>query len=205
MEQLIDNDVDDLLFTSDALLQSVADVAETLAVTSAEENISGDMHNASVHLLEESFGLQMDGYTEVRVAANEMSAVADIHPAGDGMKPIDPDAIAELLNSNRINTGVDWNAIKEAVFRCNTEKVQVADLLIARGTAPTSEVPEQLVIENELLMQNDRNVPDRMRADYKASSPFVLVKNGQLLATYAPKKPGQMGTTVKGEALPYKV
>ena len=161
-----DNFLNDLLVTSDALVQSVADV---------------------------------------RVADDEMSAVADIHSAADGMKPIDPDAIAELLNGNGINSGIDWNAITEAIFRCNTEGVQVADLVIARGTVPIIEVPEHLVIEKEFLIQNDGNAADKMRVDFKEASPFVLVKNGQVLATYTPKKPGQMGTTVMGEALPYKV
>jgi uncharacterized protein (DUF342 family) len=207
METTVNYSLEDFIAKSEDLLEDVGDfdgLVDLAEGTDTAEKISDGSSSASIKALKESMDLQFDGYAEVWLAENEMSAVADFHPPTGAMNPIEPGQIAELLSAKGIRAGVDWDAIKEAVFRCNTERIRVSDVVVARGTRPIDEVPEHLLIEEQLKKKSSGPEANSARIDFKEVSPFVLVKEGQELAQYIPKRAGRMGITVLGKAVPYK-
>jgi len=207
MEKTVDYSLEDLTAESEKLLEDVGDIEElvgTAAGTETAESIGDETSRASIKALKESMDLQFDGYADVRLAEDEMSALADFYPPGGEMNPIEPDQIADLLSAKEIIEGVDWDAINEAVFRCNTERIRMTDVIVARGTRPIDEVPEHLLIEEQLIKKSSGSEVDSVRIDFREVSPFVLVKEGQELAKYIAKREGSMGTTVLGKAIPYK-
>jgi len=141
---------------------------------------------------------------ELVISGDEMSAVVDFYPPTGNMKPIDPDDIVPIMEAKGVTTGVDWDAIKEAVFKCNTDRIQVTDVVVVRGVKPVDEIPEHLVIEEELLKGTAEPEFTIQRVDFKEVSPFVLVKAGQVLAKRLPKRAGKMGSSVKGVAIAYQ-
>lgn len=207
MVKTVDYSLEDIIAKSEVLLEDVGDIdglVDPAAGTNTAESISDEASGASIEALKESLDLQFDGYAEVWLTEDEMSALADFHPPTGAMKPIEPGQIVELLSAKGISKGVDRDAIKEAVFRCNTERIRITDVVVARGTRPIDEVPEHLLIEEQLLKKRNGSEAGSGRIDFKEVSPFVLVKKGQELAQYIPKIAGSMGITVLGKAVPYR-
>jgi len=207
MGKTVDYSLEDFIAKSEELLEDVCDIdglVDPAAGSDSVKSISNGASMASIKALEESMDLQSNGYIDLRVAEDEMSALADFYPPTGAMNPIDPDAMAESLSAKGISEGVDWDTIKEAVFKCNTERIRVTDVVVARGTRPVDEVPEHLLIEEQLIKKSSGSEADSTRIDFKEVSPFVLVKKGQELAKYIPNRAGRMGTTVLGRAVSYK-
>lgn len=198
--------LEDFITKSEKLLEDVGNAEELVGEvpTEVEEKINGEIRKRVIESIEESIDLQINGYAEVIFSEDEMTATADFYPATGGMKPIELDAIVELLSVKKITLGVDWDVIKEAVFKCNTERIQATDIIIARGTKPVDEIPEHLLIEENLLEESYRPEFESLRVDYKEISPFVLVKEGEVLARLIPRKQGTQGFTVRGKAVAYK-
>lgn len=195
-----------LITDSENLLDNMGKVESLVAETRAEaaEAINCEIRKKTFESIEEAVELKINGYVELVISGDEMSAVADFYPPTGDMKPVDLDDIVPLLEAKGVTTGVDWDAIKEAIFKCNTDRIQVTDIIVARGVRPVDEIPEHLVIEEELLKGVAEPDSTIQRVDFKEVSPFVLVKTGHLLAKRLPKKTGKMGSTVRGEAIAHQ-
>ncbi len=198
--------LEDFITKSEKLLEDVGNAEELVGEvpTEVEEKINGEIRKRTIESIEKSIDLQINGYAEVTISEDEMTATADFYPPTGGMKPIELDAIVELLSLKEITLGVDWDVIKEAVFKCNIERIQVTDIIIARGSKPVDEIPEQLIMEQQLLKESPGLESESLRVDYKEISPFVLVKEGEVLARLIPKKQGTQGFTVREKAVAYK-
>lgn len=207
MKNTVDYSLEDFIANSEKLLEDMVymdGLVDPAAGTDAAEKISDVACRASLAALKDSMNLQFNGYAEVRIAEDEMSALADFYPPGGDMNPIEPDFIAELLSARGISEGLNWPAITEAIFRCNTERIRIIDVVVARGTKPIDEVSEHLLIGKQLINRSSSSKADSAQIDFRELSPFVLVKEGEELARYMPERDGQMGITVKGKAIPYK-
>ena len=94
--------------------------------------------------------------------------------------------------------GVDWEALKGCILTCNEERVQVADMVIARGRRPVDEVPPALVIPESYLAREKAEVAGEARVDFRELSLFVLVKKDDVLATLTAKQEGALGRNCAG-------
>ncbi len=145
--------------------------------------------------------LSEDGRMDVRISNDAMEARADFRPPkGDGV-PIAFDAVEEALRSKGITHGVDWEAVKDCILRCNGERVVVADAIIARGIPAQDEVPAHILVEESLRQEAPPATGREETIDYKAQSPFQLVKEGDVLARIVAKEAGVFGMDVKGAAV----
>ncbi len=90
MEKTVDYSLEDFIAKSEELLEDVGDIDGLggAAGTDTAESISDGASRASIKDLKESMDLQFNGYAEVRLAEDEMSAVADFHPPTGAMNPI---------------------------------------------------------------------------------------------------------------------
>jgi hypothetical protein len=145
-----------------------------------------------------------DGRIEVVIASDEMSVCAHINPPTGTRSTIDEDTVLELLRQRGVTSGIDRRAIREVVRKSGTERIAVRDAMVARGQKPVDEVPPGLAIEPALLEKPAPDAAaDAAAVDFRALSAFVTVKSGTVLARATPGRPGAMGTTVRGVAVPY--
>jgi uncharacterized protein (DUF342 family) len=145
-----------------------------------------------------------DGYIVVRFSMNDLEAWADfMPPIGDGL-PIGNEYLDMVLEELNIVHGVHWDTIKKTALRCNLDRKPVKNVLIALGDPPVSEIPEYFEI-NPHLAQASPPVPDKNRAnqiDYRAFSPYVIVKKDQVLAWKKPRREGRDGKNIRGTVIP---
>ena len=198
--------VEDLFSGANKLLEDLDDADSFIKdlPTLSAESVSAELRKKSLESIVQSVDPPTPGYAEVSVSDDEMRAVADFFPPSEGMEPLKPDDVATVLNDKEIIQGVDWNLIRDAVFKCNTGFEPVTGVVVASGSLPVDEIPEHLEIEQELMRKESGEDRDKTRIDFKKISPFVLVKKGDALAHVVPTKPGKMGFTVRGGSLPYK-
>jgi hypothetical protein len=199
-----DRAVDNLIRGSEHLIQELIDtgIPEADAATLAAD-IEANIRREELAGLDALENPTSDARAEVSVSDDGMLAHATFHaPTGD-RPPLDLDDVRAALEAAKVSTGIDWDAIKEAVLRCNTERVQVSDVVAARGTAPMSALPPFLVISRELSERGKTADSPSGRIDFHELSPFTLVKKGDVLAALTPKQEGRMGSTVLGKAIAY--
>jgi uncharacterized protein (DUF342 family) len=153
-----------------------------------------------------------DGYIAVSFSEGDIEARADFFPFFGQGSPISDEYIAALLEKLNIVHGVKWDAIREAVTACNLNRRTVKNVLIAQGDAPVNEVSEHFERNPHLSVSNvppDEPAQGRRRSnarvDYRKYSPFIIVKQNQVLAKFRPRKVGQDGKNVHGAVVPYKV
>jgi uncharacterized protein (DUF342 family) len=153
-----------------------------------------------------------DGYMIVTFTENDIEARADFFPPFGGGKPVSDEYITSLTEKFKIVYGVKWDAIKEAAAACNLNRRLVKDVLIAQGNAPVNEEGEYFERNPHLQVSNapadnqaHDSSPGNKRIDYREYSPFIIVKQNQVLAKFRPRITGQHGKNVHGVVVPYKV
>jgi uncharacterized protein (DUF342 family) len=123
---------------------------------------------------------------------------------------ISDEYITALLEKLNIVHGVKWDAIREALAACNLNRRAVRDVLIAWGDAPVIEVGEYFERNPHLVASNvplgeQVHPQSNARVDYREYSPFIIVKQNQVLAKFQPRKTGQDGKNIHGGVVPYRV
>jgi len=206
--------IEDLIKSSESILKDLEEIDEKggLLPNSVEEKINLDKQKEEINSIDIISGLKADGYVEISISPDEMTAVCDFYPPSEGEgfagseegKPIELESVEKIIEAKGIVTGINWDAINSAIFKCNTERIPVNDVVIAKGSPPKDEIPAHLEIEKELLGDTKNLDMDQRRIDYREVSPFVLVKKGDLLARVVPGVPGILGETVAGKSVPYK-
>ena len=94
--------------------------------------------------------------------------------------------------------GVDWEAIHEHLFRCNTEHQELLNIEIARGLKPTPEIPEHVQLNTEIFGAPKRAEPKgNQSVDHREVRAFTLVRAGDLLGTVIQAQSGVGGVSVQ--------
>ncbi|MCL2093895.1 MAG: FapA family protein [Treponema sp.] len=144
-----------------------------------------------------------DGKIVLHFLNNDLEAWGDFYPAmGDG-RSISTEYINALLEQSDIVYGINEDEIHQAYKLCVEKNEIVRNVCIARGTAPVNEVPEYLQLNPQLNSNRiQRKTDDAI--DYRAKSPFIVVKKDQILARVKPAQTGNDGTNVHGLQISYK-
>jgi uncharacterized protein (DUF342 family) len=205
MKEPVDYSLEDLIETSEALLEDLGDLSSLGEETEQidKDKIQEEIRNRFADSSDEQVVFSNDGYVEITVTEDEMTAKGDFYPPTAGRQPVDADTVSKVLDMQEIRYGVDWETINEAMFRCNTEHNEVTEVIVARGTQPVHEQPEHLLIAERLLSKEQGLDSDSLRVDYREATPFVLVKKNEVLARLIPKRGGTEGRTVRGRTLPH--
>ena len=198
--------LEDILKDATKLLDNIGDVDGFIKdlPTETAEAYHTNIRKKSLESIEEDLDLKTNGYAEISVSDDEMQASAYFFPPSQGMMPLKIDDLAEILRNHDIVKGVDWEAISDAVYKCNTELEPVIDVVIARGLSAVDEIPEHLEILETLRRKTETIAQRSERVDFKQVTPFLLVRKGNVLADIVPKRQGKEGYTVTGKALPFR-
>ncbi len=193
--------LDSLLADADGLLAEL-EGARLPGAAPAALAAGRDLREAELRLLDELQSPTKDSHVEIVVAEDGMRVRMHLDPPTGERSPIDVDAVLQQLTERGVTTGVDGKVIRDAVLKCNTERVPVHDVVAARGVKPVDEVSASIAIVEE-VREPRREEPEDGPVDFKELSPFVTVKEGTILARVSPKRPGVMGSTVRGTAVAY--
>lgn len=195
--------VDALLKDSERLLGHVEDAERLIADLPDQTvaDINSQMRRNELESLNRTLGLQVDARVDIHVSIDDMLSTGDFFPPVAGGKRLDLSDIEELLASRNIVYGVKWDIVRDAIYRCNTEGVEIDSVVIAEGKAPIAETPAHLLINRRFLEPPPPPKAQDGRVEHKERSPFILVEEGELLAKRVPGQKGESGWTVYGKEL----
>jgi uncharacterized protein len=145
----------------------------------------------------------LDGTVEIIVSRDELQAAARFHPPTGNGQPLTLDTVREAIQRRGVTTGIDWEGIKGCILTCNEQRIDVLDIVVARGRTPVGETPPYLVLSDSLTSREKKDAAAQVRIDFKELALFTLVKQGDVLATLMPKVEGAMGVSVKGSSLAF--
>ena len=148
------------------------------------------------------FGDAKDGNIAVSFSEGDLEVHADFIPPASGGQTLSANAVGTILQKINVAYGIRWNAIQEALEDCAAGGRPIKDVVIAKGDPPEDEVAEYFEV-NPLLAKGGESAENRGRVDYRARSPFIIVKKGQTLAKLRPRKPGKEGKNVHGDVIPF--
>jgi uncharacterized protein len=145
----------------------------------------------------------IDGTVEVAVAPDFSSATATFYPPrGDGL-PIDPSFVHELLRRVGVVSGILEDVITESTLECNLDRRVLHGVVVAKGSEPVSEIPEHASLEPKFKRPGPL-VGDKVhRVDFRELIAYFIVKAGETIATYMPRRPGVPGKDVRGKETPF--
>ena len=199
-----DRAIENLIRGSEKLMQELIETGIPAAdAARLAADIEANIQREEMAALDALDVLPSEAGVDIAVSGDGMLARATFRPPSAGRPPLDLDDVRAALDRAKVIAGVEWDAIREAVLRCNTEQEVVADLVVARGSAPASAMPPLLVIARELRERRETADSPDGRVDFRELSPFTLVRKGDVLASRTPAREGRMGTTVHGTAIAY--
>ncbi len=140
---------------------------------------------------------------EVRISDDRMTAVASFSAPAASAGRIELDEVRDLLTAKGVRFGIDWDLVNSSILSCNTSRTALVDREIAHGQKPSNEVDRHLDVEPSLLTKAAPESSETRAIDFKALSPFQLVKKGDILARVSPRTEGAAGVDVTGAAVAY--
>jgi uncharacterized protein (DUF342 family) len=169
--------------------------------TKASEE-TGEIQNPILYIRQ---GDQKDGYAEVTVSPQAMSAVASFYPPIPGGAFLTYQTVAAHLEDNGIRSGVLHDVIQETILKTNSTHQPVKNIVIAQGTPAKDEIPEHFVLRKDLLDRKPEIDPDAARVDWHSISSFTIVQLKEPIARRILKIDGADGINLRGEKLPSTV
>ncbi|MCA1753729.1 MAG: FapA family protein [Spirochaeta sp.] len=157
-----------------------------------------------------------DALIQVEVASDSLSANAEFIPARGEGRPLSMEYVEHRLSEAGVTNGVLWDVIQDAIAACTDEKRRIADLTIARGSAPEPDLPERIILmdrfaavareslpaaTSDVQEQPEMDSASRSRVDYKAISPYVIVRRGEELGRVEQEMIGTDGLGVNNKQL----
>ncbi|GHT77441.1 hypothetical protein FACS1894130_01720 [Spirochaetia bacterium] len=150
-------------------------------------------------------GSSTDGRFEITLTARALEARVNFFPPDDPAKLINETFFTTCLNSLNIIYGLKWDAVEKAIQTCNLYRKPVPDVLVAQGKPPVDDEAEYFELNPKLVNAVPRRAQGLNKIDYKAYSPFIIVRRNQVLARRRSKVFGQEGRNVHDESIPYKI
>lgn len=146
-----------------------------------------------------------DGYAQLRVLPDNSSVLATFYPPSLGGAFLTYGTFAMRLEELGINTGIFTDVIQESIFTTNSTHKPLADIVIAHGKDPITEIPEHFVMRKDLIERKPEIDPNAARIDWHSISAFTIVKKKDPIARRIAQVEGQNGTDVYGSENPFSV
>jgi uncharacterized protein len=146
-------------------------------------------------------GPDRDGVILVRIAADEMSALADMHPHAGGGKPLDLDGVEYSLLAAGVTSGLDREAITEGIRAAEASGETARGIRVAVGKPAVNAVPLHF---EYLVKQNVTHPTEGENVDYREPPRFPAVHKNDPLAVPVARTGGEPGLTVTGKEIPFE-
>jgi hypothetical protein len=143
-----------------------------------------------------------DGYLELVIAEDGMTATADLYPPKAGGLPLDIEQAKSLFARLGIVEGIDWARLEDAVLRCALDRTAVRGLLVAKGRPAEPAEPEHAVLEEKFHAKPAPAPDGALRYDFRERRALLVVRKGETLATVVPAASGSDGKDIRGRYIP---
>ena len=143
-------------------------------------------------------------FHEIEIDSLNMEVTAALYPAVGGGEPLSIEAVYESLSQAGVVHGILHPRIRSSILELNTERHVQDRVVIARGTPSIDFVPEHWELVPALLEHRTELDEQALSLDPKSRSPFVMVKEGDVLAVRVGAVSGSSGRDVLGAELPYR-
>lgn len=150
-------------------------------------------------------GDSKDGYAEVQIAPDLLTAMAAFYPPTPGSSFLTYSNVASRLDENGIRHGVLHDAIQNAIFQANSTHSPVKNVIIAQGNLPVTEIAEHFVLRRDLLERKPEIDPNIARIDWHSISAFSIVQLKEPIARRILKVDGSPGVNIHGDEVPCPV
>ncbi|MDR1353713.1 MAG: FapA family protein [Treponema sp.] len=151
-----------------------------------------------------SLGDPKNGFFNLSFTASDMELWAGITPPDSSRDLISEIYVEEMLDKLNVIYGVNWDAIYGAINTCNLDRKPVRNVLMARGDPAVNDEAEYFEL-NPALASAPKSADENGQIDYKNYTPFVIVKQDQILARQRPRINGKEGKNVHGDSIPYRI
>jgi len=199
-----DRGLENLIQGTEELIRDIPAAVLPEGGTSAlEAGMDEEVRQREARSLAEMVEPSVDGSVQLALSGDKMLLLGTFFPPTGSGKPLELEAVRAEIEALGVTTGVDWEAVKGCIQTCNEDRSRVSDAILARGRQPVTEVPPYLVV-SENLKNQEKATLSAARVDFRATSPFTLVKKGEVLASLVPAQAGSMGITVQGSAVAFK-
>ena len=142
-----------------------------------------------------------DGYMEVKVAEDKLSAVLDFHPPVGGGKHLVFETCMHILKRLVIRHGIDADEIKLALAKLEKDKFPVKGVAAVKGTVP--ENGKDADIKCHFKPQSTKPKMDTMgNVDHYDLGPVPSVEKDKVIAEIIPPTRGTPGKDIFGEEVP---
>ena len=142
-----------------------------------------------------------DGFLELSIAEDGMSAFADLYPPVATGAILDIAQARELLGRLGIVAGIDWDGLSEAILRCNLDRCTIRNQLVARGKNPVPIVNEHALAEMRLRAKPAPAPETLLRYDFHDRIALIIVRKGETLAKIIPSSKGEEGFDIRGKVV----
>ncbi|MFW5836048.1 MAG: DUF342 domain-containing protein [bacterium] len=143
-----------------------------------------------------------DGCATITVAEDAMSARATLYPPIGSGEPLEVADVLARLAQLGVAFGVDETAVEAAVWRCNTERTELSNVVVARGRPSVDGTTEHIArIQQGRESEPDTTGDPHGQIDHRAVRGFVVVRSGTPVARVIPASPGAAGMNVRGESI----
>jgi uncharacterized protein (DUF342 family) len=172
--------------------------------------------------------MKKDGQFILSISKDKTRAYGTFKPAATGGQPLEISEVQSMISSEGITHGIDWETIRESIFRCNGDHQTLSGILIATGTEPRPELPETLYFSpaiqslsrifrqidakgvyhppgeelgDDLYQKDQTEVGGRV--DHRERNAIQVIHENQVLAKTVPRRAGDFGMTITGEQIPF--
>lgn len=142
-----------------------------------------------------------DGYMEVKIAEDKLSAVLDFHPPAGGGKHLTFEACSGVLKRHVIKYGIDDIKIKAALAKLEKDKLPVKMVLAVKGFPP--ENGKDGDIKLYFKPQSTKPKMDALgNVDHYDLGTVPSVEKGKVIAEIIPPTKGKAGKDIFGNEVP---
>jgi len=146
---------------------------------------------------------QNDGHIEITFAEKDMSAfVSYFPPMGDGTS-ISPELLTEAFEKTNIVFGLNMDAAIDAAMEANLNHKLVKYVEVAKGLEPIEEIPEHIELLPRFMQTGIQIDQKALKVDFKEISPFIMVKENEVIANLITKVDGVLGKDIHGHDILY--
>jgi hypothetical protein len=138
--------------------------------------------------------LPVDEKCVVNVMLDKMTAVLRMYPPSDGGNPLHKAGILEMMREEKINFGIDEEAVKDAL----NNKCYCTDFVVAKGKKPTAGRDAEIVYKFDTNNNMRPELKEDGSVDFFKLNLLHHCSQGQVLAEIIPEEVGEDGVDVYG-------
>lgn len=146
--------------------------------------------------------VSFDGHVTLHITEDRLTVLADFHPPGGNGFPLGLEQVEFRLSEAGITAKPDGEKLKNALVHSQLDRKEIHGLDLCKGKAPKPHLGSHWLVDPLLLEPEALPELTGGRIDFKSATPFIMVREDQILGWFNPEVPGEDGVDVLGQTIP---